>query len=227
MGGFNAEAFVIGMIVIICSITLHEFGHAVSADYLGDPGPRQAGRVNLWPDRHFDPLGFLMIVVTQAFGFGIGWGKPVMVQPGRFRNPQRDMVIVALCGPVMNLLLALTAGIIMRVSFQTGHDAWLLNYHSNLADAQGIPLSVAGKFLSATMRINFALMFFNMIPVPPLDGSKILAGLLHADLAYKYEQIMQQFGLFLLIALVGSGAVGKILVPAVTSAIQMLVPSLF
>lgn len=226
MGSFDPEHFVIGMIVIICSITLHEFGHAVSADYLGDSGPRRAGRVNIWPDRHFDPIGFLMIVVTQVAGFGLGWGKPVMVHPGSFKNPQRDMMIVALFGPLMNLLIAVTAGLIMRVSFQTHHDQWLLDFSAANDNMSGVPLSLAGRFLYAAMRINLGLMFFNMIPVPPLDGSKVLSALLHSDLAYKYQQLMQQFGMYLLIALLVTGIAGRMIMPAIESSINLLVPTL-
>ena len=94
---------IVSIVVTVLSISLHEFGHAISADKLGDDTPRREGRITLWPDKHFDPFGFFMIVFTSFGGRGLGWGKPVMVQPRHFRRPRRDMVVVAVCGPVMNL----------------------------------------------------------------------------------------------------------------------------
>ena len=76
---FNLQHFIISIVVLVCSISLHEFGHAISADYLGDPGPRRDGRITLWPDKHFDPVGFTMLIVTSIAGFGMAWGKPVIV----------------------------------------------------------------------------------------------------------------------------------------------------
>ncbi|MCW3096704.1 MAG: Zn-dependent protease [Chthonomonadaceae bacterium] len=203
----DIERIIITLIVIICSITLHEFGHAVSADYLGDPGPRKDSRVNLWPDKHFDPLGFFMIVITSIFGMGIGWGKPVMVNPRYFRNPRRDMVIVTVCGPLMNLLLALVFGLAIRFIIMSGHEAWLFTDEG--AD------TTFGMFMELFMTRNLALMFFNMIPVPPLDGSKIFAGLAHADLAYKYERFMAMYGPAILMVLIMTRSVGYIIGPAI------------
>lgn len=195
------------MIVVICSITLHEFGHAFSADRLGDPTPRKDSRVNLWPDKHFDPLGLVMIVFSSIAGMGIGWGKPVMVNSRYFRNPRRDMIIVTICGPLMNLLLALVFGLTMRFMMWSSYRSWLFQ-------ADGLP-TTCGQFLQSFLYINLGLMFFNLIPIPPLDGSKIFAGLAHSDLAYKYERFMGMYGMFILMVLVVSGSVGTIIGPAI------------
>ncbi len=214
----NLEAVLIDLIVIVCSITLHEFGHALSADRLGDPGPRMAGRVNIWPDRHFDPIGFVMIVITVIAGFGLGWGKPVMVNPRCFRNPQRDMIIVAICGPVMNLLLAVVFGLCIRVIIALGHLQWLYT----LTGRNSVETTTLGLFLEAFLSINLSLMFFNLIPVPPLDGSKVLMGLLPAGTSMRYERFMGMYGAFILIALLVSGGVSRILGPAVDQAAALL-----
>ena len=211
---FDMENFIISMIVIICSITLHEFGHAFSADYLGDPGPRKDNRVNLWPDKHFDPLGFVMIIVSSIAGMGIGWGKPVMVNPRHFKNPRRDMVIVTVCGPVMNLILAVIFGLAIRFILLSGHISWLL--------AADDTITTTGRFLWYFMQINLGLMFFNLIPVPPLDGSKILAGLAPADLAYKYERFMAMYGMFILMILIFTQSVGYIIGPAISRAASLI-----
>jgi len=210
----DIERVIISLIVVVCSITLHEFGHAFSADYLGDPGPRKDSRVNLWPDKHFDPLGFMMIVVTSIFGMGIGWGKPVMVDPRYFKNPRRDMVIVTVCGPLMNLLLALVFGLAIRFIIMSGHIAWLYTEDG--------PATTFGLFMEIFMLRNLGLMFFNLIPIPPLDGSKIFAGLAHASLAYKYERFMAMYGMTILLVLLVTRSIGYIIGPAIIHAATLI-----
>ena len=210
----DIERVIISLIVVVCSITLHEFGHAFSADYLGDPGPRKDSRVNLWPDKHFDPLGFLMIVITSIFGMGIGWGKPVMVNPSYFRNPRRDMVIVTVCGPLMNLLLAVVFGLAIRFIIMSGHMGWLYNDEGNA--------TTFGLFMEIFMLRNLGLMFFNLIPIPPLDGSKIFAGLAHADLAYRYEGFMAMYGMTILMVLLVTRSIGVLITPAVIHAANLI-----
>lgn len=207
---FELNNFLISIIVIVLSITLHEFGHAISADRLGDPTPRQDGRITLWPDRHFDPLGFIMILFTTLAGFGIGWGKPVLVTTRNFRNPRRDMIVVAAFGPLMNLLLALASGLLIRFFLNTGY--W---YQVN---------DLLQKFLLSLMIINLSLMFFNLIPVHPLDGSKILSGLLPVDLSVRYDRFVGMYGPLILILLCfsGSGVLGTIIAPAVQTSLALL-----
>lgn len=218
LSNFDPQMFIIGLVVIVVSIALHEFGHAISADRLGDPGPRLAGRVTLWPDKHFDPFGFIMIIVTLLAGFGLGWGKPVMVNPRNFEHPRRDMVIVAAFGPLMNLLLAVVFGLILRGIIASGHEMALV-------DPSTGEYSITARFLLSFLTINLALMFFNLIPVHPLDGSKILSGLLPADLAYSYDRFVGAYGPILLLILVfsGSGVIGTIIRPAVSSAARLLI----
>ncbi|MCX6380734.1 MAG: site-2 protease family protein [Armatimonadetes bacterium] len=203
------EHFLIGLIVLIVSISLHEFGHAISADKLGDPGPRRDGRITLYPGAHLDPMGFIMICVTMWYGFGIGWGKPVMVQPGRFRDPRKGMVITSLCGPLMNLALALAFGLFLRVLMATGQQ-----------EAAPLLTRFAGSFLI----INLSLMFFNLIPIHPLDGGKILSGMLPISLAEQFDSFMWQWGPVILIVscFSGAGFIGKVIGPAVDSMIRVI-----
>jgi Zn-dependent protease len=205
---FDPHHFIISIVVLVCSIALHEFGHAYSADYLGDPGPRREGRITLWPDKHFDPLGFTMLIITSIVGFGLAWGKPVMVNPRYFKHPNRDMMIVTACGPLMNLLLALLFGIPLRFM---------------LSQAQFAPDSLVLEFFHYFVYINLSLMFFNLIPVPPLDGSKILYGLLPIDLASRYERFMGQYGMLFLMILFFTGAAGYLIVPAVAHSYNLIV----
>src|SRR2546423_9040283 len=112
LANINIERALITLLVVIISIAIHEFGHAFSADRLGDDLPRRQGRVTLLPTEHFDPVGFLMICWLALGGIGLGWGKPVQVNPGAFKHPRRDMIIVAAAGPFTNLVQALIVGTI-------------------------------------------------------------------------------------------------------------------
>ncbi len=216
MSDFDLKAFLVGLIVIVLSIALHEFGHAISADRLGDPGPRRAGRITLWPDKHFEIFGFIMILVTLWSGFGLGWGRPVMVNPRSFRHPRRDMVIVALCGPLMNLALALVFGLVLRAILATGHIGWLIDEsgHDN----------TAANFLTGFVRINLSLMFFNLIPVHPLDGSKILSGILPESLSIAYDRFGSVYGPMILLCaiMLGRGVIGEIILPAVATSTRLI-----
>ncbi|MCS6949843.1 MAG: site-2 protease family protein [Armatimonadota bacterium] len=168
---------------VLC-ITVHEFAHAVTAYKLGDPTPKRQGRVTLNPLDHLDPLGTLMLVLMVITGArGIGWGRAVQVNPANFEHPRRDLMLVAAAGPFSNLLLALLIAGLLRL--------------------QILPMTPSlAEFLVMMVYMNIGLMFFNLIPIAPLDGSKILAGLLPADAAYRYEMAMFRFGPILLLALV-------------------------
>lgn len=168
---------------VLC-ITVHEFAHAFTAYRLGDPTPKRQGRVTLNPLDHLDPLGTLMLILMVITGArGIGWGRAVQVNPANFEHPRRDLMLVAAAGPFSNLVLALLIAGVLRLGF--------------------VPMTPSLlEFLAIMVYMNIGLMFFNLIPIAPLDGSKILAGLLPADAAYRYEMAMFRFGPILLLALV-------------------------
>ncbi len=147
------------LLIVIISFTVHEWGHAKMADRLGDDLPRSQGRLTLNPIPHIDLLGTIIIPLLGAFGFfgrlGIlGWPKPVMTDPRNYKNPNVDQTLVTLAGPVMNLILALVATLIAA------------GLHT--AAPSSIPL------LTRVIEINVVLFVFNMLPIPPLDGSKLL-----------------------------------------------------
>ena len=211
------KTFLVELIVIVLSITLHEFGHAISADRLGDDTPRRQGRITLWPDKHFDIAGFLMMIVTINVGRGLGWGKPVQVNFYQLRHPRRDMLITALCGPLMNLILAVIAGLILRFSTATGHTDWLASELTG-------EWSLTGQFVFYCLQINLGLMFFNLIPIHPLDGSKILSSLLPIEQAQRYDRFIGQYGPFLIL-IIAFGApqiIGQVIGPAVNSMARAL-----
>jgi Zn-dependent protease len=189
MSNFNPAQFLLTLFVLVIAITIHEFAHAVAADRLGDSTPRSQGRISLNPMDHLDPIGTLMMAVSTLMGIGIGWGKPVMTYPANFRSPRWDSLKVAVAGPLSNLLQALVFAAILR---GVGHENWLTDH------------LLAQDFLSQGVWINLALALFNIIPIPPLDGSKVLSALLPVPQARTYEQVMGQWGLLLFFLLIFS-----------------------
>lgn len=185
---------VVTLFAVVISITIHEFAHAASAVAAGDDTPRHQGRISLNPLDHFDPVGFTMIVVMVLYGFGIGWGKPVQVNPYNFRRPRWDDIRVSAWGPLSNVILAVTAALALRL----------------FGPALGSGLS---GLLATLVFVNLGLALFNLIPLPPLDGSHILAGLLPVEQARKYARFTAQWGLAALMLLVLTGGIGILLGP--------------
>jgi len=196
--------FIIRMAVLIVAITVHEFSHAYSADRLGDDTPRRQGRISLLPPDHLDPLGTIMMALTSWFGFGIGWGKPVLTNPSNFRNPRRDQGIVAVAGPVSNMLQAVVFALVIRLA------------GGAMRDETGF-ISTFGLFLLSGVTINLALAFFNLLPLTPLDGSWVTTALLPHGLAMRYQAWMSRYGaiVFLLLVFVFRDFLGAIIGPPV------------
>ena len=174
------------IVVLLIAFTIHELAHAVTAEYLGDPTPRRMGRITLNPLKHLDPFGTIMLIVA-----GFGWAKPVMVNPMNMRgNPRTAMAIVAVAGPLSNLVMAVIGSLFFRFGL----------VDPNGGSIGGIipsPAFILGQFVW----INLALMFFNLIPIPPLDGSKILFAILPAEMVYRLRPL-EQFGFMILFAVV-------------------------
>lgn len=177
------EVLILLIPVLLFALVFHEFSHAWIANKLGDPTARYAGRLTLNPIAHLDPIGGLMILFV-----GFGWAKPVPVDPRYFSDPKRQMIWVALAGPIANMILAFISGILI-IGFSSSN----LMFNSQTA--------FFANMLIYSLQINLALAIFNMLPIPPLDGSKILRGLL----PYRYEYIsntLEQFGPWILFSLI-------------------------
>jgi Zn-dependent protease len=177
------------------ALTIHEVAHGWIALKLGDPTAKISGRLTLNPLKHIDPLGTIIIpVLLYLFHSPIIFGsaKPVPVNFSRLRNPKRDIVLVGLAGPVANLILAVLIGIIFRLN---------LVKNSNLF-----------SILQTIGLLNLALAVFNLIPIPPLDGSRVMLGLLPNRLAYRYAQL-EPFGMYILIILLVFGLLQLIIWP--------------
>jgi Zn-dependent protease len=181
---------IVFLITLVLSICVHEYGHALSADKLGDRTPRSQGRVTLNPLAHIDPIGTLVMPLVIYFSGWplLGWGKPVYVNPlsfsRRFRMKTAHLIVAAF-GPLMNVILALFISIIFTI-------LWATHILS--------PMTQIGQGFLQFIALNWTLVFFNLIPLPPLDGGTVLAGLLPD----KYDNVMQflrQYGFLILIGL--------------------------
>lgn len=162
---------------LLLSLTVHEFAHAWVANKLGDPTPRIQGRVTLNPLAHLDPLGTLALFLVR-----FGWGKPVQFDPSNLANPVRDSALIALAGPSTNVAIALLLSLFLKLGL--------------------VPDSLLYLALSQVIIINVVLAIFNLVPVHPLDGSKVLLAVLPRHIAYDYEVFMNQYGMYIVIALI-------------------------
>ncbi|KXS43778.1 MULTISPECIES: site-2 protease family protein [unclassified Candidatus Frackibacter] len=181
--------FILLIPLVLLSISLHEYAHGKMADLLGDPTPGMTGRLTLNPLAHLSLMGTLVLLITQRFG----WAKPVQINPRYFSNSRQGMMFVGLAGPLANIFLA----VIFAVLFK--------NFAFNLP-------TVVAIFLKLGVGINLGLAIFNLIPLPPLDGSKILKGLLPR----KFDKILHEieaYGPFILLFFVFTGLLGKIIGP--------------
>lgn len=201
-------AVALGFGVLLISLTIHEAAHAWTADRLGDPTARMLGRVSLNPIVHIDPIGTVLLPLIAAVSHFplIGWAKPVPVNMRNLRDPRRDFMIVAAAGPISNLLQALVAALLFRAFFAV---------HAGM----GIALPV----LERAVVINLLLAFFNLIPVPPLDGGNVLLGLLPPSLAAPYLRL-RQFGFLILYALMFTGIASAIIFPPTDFFLRILLP---
>jgi Zn-dependent protease len=191
---------------ILLAITVHEFSHGWVADRLGDPTARLAGRLTLNPLKHLDLVGTLVFVITRL----IGWAKPVPVNPYNLRDPKRDMLWVSLAGPSANLVLALGSAVIFRQL------KGML-----LSDPLGVKLIIPlFLMVEVSVMINIALAIFNLIPIPPLDGSKILIGLLPPAQAASYARL-EPYGFIILLALIMTNAFDILLFPLIRGTINI------
>lgn len=191
---------------MVSAVTIHEFAHAFTAVRLGDPTPKLQGRLTLNPLAHLDPLGTLMLLLVR-----FGWGRPVQFDPFNLANPRRDAALISLAGPASNLILTSVLSIILRIS-----------------QVPFSPLSAIGPFIQPFIMLNVVLAIFNLIPVHPLDGGKILVGLLPPKDAVKADLFMQKYGIFILILLVfpifGSSFVFSLISPIINFLLDVYIP---
>ena len=199
MFDFSLTGLIAGLPGLVIALVIHEYAHAKAADVMGDFTPRMTGRLTLNPMAHIDPIGLIMLLVVR-----FGWAKPVMINARNFRNWRQGELLVAVAGPVANLIVAFISLLAMAVLFKLG------------MFSEGVRLVLSMMVL---FNINFAI--FNMLPLPPLDGSKLLMVLLPGRLAYKLISL-ERYSFIILIFLMMTPFLTMILIP-----LQRLVLSIF
>lgn len=200
MFDFNPIQIIASLPAIIIAMVFHEYAHARVADALGDPTARYMGRLTLNPVAHIDWIGLIMLILLR-----FGWAKPVMINPSNLENPRRDDIIISLAGPLANLLIAFV-----------GAGIYYFLMMNQISISPGLRMVLSYIIL---YNVNFAI--FNMIPIPPLDGSHVIANLLPSKLAEYYESLAR-FGFIILIALLYTPILKTVLIP-----IQIFILSLF
>lgn len=209
--------FIFGIVALIIAVAIHEFAHAWSADRLGDPTPRLMGRLTLNPLAHLDPIGTILMLLVR-----FGWGKPVQFDPYNLRHPRRDSAIISLAGPVSNLLLAILCSLILTI---------LLGLQSVSFPYSIIQLFVYFLilFLQSLIIYNVILAIFNLVPIHPLDGFKIVGGMLSEEYARQWAEL-ERFGMIFLIFLIlplggGVSPIHQIISPIISFLLGLLLPT--
>ena len=211
MLGLNFAEIFIQFTLLVVSLSVHEAAHAWSADKLGDPTPRGLGRLTLNPAAHVDPIGtivFPLLAMLSSFPL-IGWAKPVPVGIQYLRgNWRQKFMVIAAAGPASNLLMAVGAAALL----------WVM---SGGPPSEAVP-GLAGRIVIRFMQLNLALAVFNMIPVPPLDGGNVLAGLVSGPIADALDRI-RPYGILILYALMFLGVLSRFVFPLVDTLLNLLV----
>lgn len=186
----NPVSVLIWLSVLVISLSVHEAAHAYSAFWLGDPTPKLQKRLTLNPAAHVDYWGLLFIIFV-----GIGWGRPVQFNPYNLKNPRRDAALIAIAGPASNIVLAFFGALAVFV-----------------LSVFGVQPTIVYEILLQFILLNIALAVFNLIPVEPLDGFKVVAGILPGSLALQWHETAK-YGIYVLLILLITGGVDKIVFP--------------
>jgi Zn-dependent protease len=203
------QKIAIWVVPVVLGITVHEVAHGWIASKLGDKTAMMMGRLTLNPLKHIDPMGTILIpglLLLMNAGFIFGYAKPVPITWQNLKQPKRDMALVAVAGPLSNLLMATGWALLIRVALLLGESGTALAY-----------MGVAG------ITINIILMILNLLPLPPLDGGRVMTGLLPGPWAYQFSRI-EPYGFFILIGLLVTGVLGLILWPLISLVMGLVVP---
>ncbi len=216
--GDITQRIVISAFPILIAITFHEVSHGFVANRLGDPTAKMMGRLTLNPIAHIDPIGtilmpFMLIVLTQG-QFVFGYAKPVPINPMNFKNPKKDMAISAAAGPITNILLAIASILILK--FVVVPLSFLLP--ESVTETVFTPVAM---ILKSSVIINVVLAAFNMIPIPPLDGGRVLTGFLPTKQAISFSRI-EPFGFLIVVILIMTGIASYFIMPLVSFFLWLL-----
>jgi Zn-dependent protease len=209
---------VVSIFPVLIAITFHELSHGFVANKLGDPTARLMGRLTINPLAHIDLIGTivipLMLLIFTNGQFVFGYAKPVPINPMNFKNPRRDMAISAAAGPIMNLILAFLSFLILRIVITP----LSLAYTDGINSFVLVPLAL---ILKSSVLINIVLAVFNMIPIPPLDGGRVLVGFLPYKQALSLSKL-EPFGFIIVLFLIATGIANYFIVPIVNLFLKIL-----
>lgn len=196
------------VIALLVAITIHEFAHAWAADKLGDPTAKLKGRLTLNPLAHLDPIGTIAILITS-----FGWGKPVPIDPYNLKDPRKDSALISIAGPASNLILAILLAITLRLLLTLNINSILIN-----------------SLLINIISMCIVLGVFNLLPFHPLDGGKILVGILPENIAGEVDALLSQYGLILLLFFIfpifgNSSLAFGIIGPIINLILSLLLPT--
>jgi Zn-dependent protease len=198
------------LLPVLLAVTVHETSHGLIARSFGDRTAELQGRLTLNPFKHIDPIGTILVpglMLLLPGGFVFGWAKPVPVDWRNFKNPKQDMAWVAAAGPFSNLLMGFAWALLARLALALPADSWI--------KAPLLFMGVAGIF------INTILMVLNLLPLPPLDGGRVLTGLLPAQYAYRFSRV-EPYGFVILLVLLMTGVLGVVMWPLVQVVLSLL-----
>lgn len=201
--------------ILLLSLSIHEYSHGYVSYLLGDPTPKQNGRLTLNPIAHLDLMGSLVLLITRR----IGWAKPVPINPRYYKNPRKGLMIVGIAGPGSNLIMAGIFAIIFRtVMFFTNINS-VGAIGTQVSDTQYIIL----RFLLLAVIVNLSLGFFNLLPIPPLDGSNILRGLIPSNFDKYLNKLQGPIGMVILLILAYTGILWGMISPFVNFFLGLLI----
>jgi len=212
----NPLVFIFWIVALAIAISVHEAAHAFAADRLGDPTPRLQGRLTLNPLAHLDPIGTVMLLFMR-----FGWGKPVVFDPFNLRHPKRDSAIISLAGPTANFIFAILCTLLLRILTNI-HFTFLTN------PVVGTAAYIVVGILQPIITLNIVLGVFNLVPVHPLDGFKIVEGILPGDYARQWHEL-EPYGMIFLLFLIfpvfgGISPISRIISPIIDAILFVLLP---
>ncbi|MCF8001296.1 MAG: site-2 protease family protein [Halanaerobiales bacterium] len=211
----NIMELILVLPILLLSLSIHEYSHGYVSYLLGDPTPKQNGRLTLNPIAHLDLMGSLVLIITRR----IGWAKPVPINPRYYKNPRKGLMIVGIAGPGSNLIMAGIFAIIFRTVMFFANINSVGAISTQLSDMQYVIL----RFLLLAVIVNLSLGFFNLLPIPPLDGSNILRGLIPSNFDKYLNKLQGPIGMVILLILAYTGILWGMISPFVNFFLGILI----
>ncbi|MDZ7672645.1 MAG: site-2 protease family protein [Halanaerobiales bacterium] len=211
----NIMELILVIPVLLLSLSIHEYSHGYVSYLLGDPTPKDNGRLTLNPIKHLDLMGSLVLLITRR----IGWAKPVPINPRYYKNPRKGLMLVGIAGPGSNLIMAIFFALIFRTVIFFSSVSSVGSIGVQVSDLQYVLL----RFLLLAVMVNLSLGFFNLLPIPPLDGSNILRGILPRNLEKYLNKLQGPIGMVILLILAYTGILWSMISPFVNFFLGVLI----